>query len=142
MGERVEPYEIDFSSFKKALAQLQESLEFASSRLAQSDARIFYQFRNSVIRCFEFSYELAWKMLKRKLEKESPNATEVEALSFQDLIRLAATKMYVKDPEKWFVYRKFRNISSHAYDEVSANKVYEAARDFFEDATDLLEKIS
>lgn len=142
MAERVEPYEIDFSSFEKALAQLKESIEFASSPLAQENERIFYQFRNSVIQCFEFSYELAWKMLKRKLEQESPNATEVEALSFQDLMRLAATKMYVRDPEKWFVYRKFRNITSHAYDEVSANKVYEAAKDFFEDATDLLKKIS
>ena len=56
---------LDFSPLQNAIGQLDKSLIFANSSQAQSDADLFEQLRNSVIHCFEFTYELSHKMLRR-----------------------------------------------------------------------------
>ena len=60
---------LDFSSLATAIGQLENSIAFAESDMAQSNDDLFEQLRNSVIQCFEFTYELSWKMLKRYLEE-------------------------------------------------------------------------
>ena len=60
---------IDFSSLASAIGQLEKSIMFARSEMAQQDDELFEQLRNSVIQCFEFTYDLSWKMLKRYLEE-------------------------------------------------------------------------
>ncbi|CDS53867.1 hypothetical protein [Polaromonas sp. CG9_12] len=42
--------------------------------------------RNSVIQCFDFSYELSWKMLKRYLEATQASPAALDTASFQNLI--------------------------------------------------------
>ena len=46
---------IDFSPLASAIHQLEKSIAFATSELAENDEDLFEQFRNSVIQCFEFT---------------------------------------------------------------------------------------
>ena len=45
------------------------------------------------------------------------------------------------DPEVWFEYRRMRNITSHTFDEATAEKVVGSANSFLKDAKSLLEAL-
>ena len=47
----------------------------------------------------------------------------------------------IDDPEVWFENRRMRNISSHTYDEATAEKVAGSAKSFLKDAKSLLEAL-
>lgn len=123
---------LDFSSLKKAIKSLRKAIVRAQK--APRDEEL----RDAVIQRFEYTYELAWKMMKRQIENESPNPAEIDRLSFKDLLRTAAEKGIVSDVEKWLIYRDQRNITSHTYDEDDAKSVYETAIVFIDDAEALL----
>jgi len=126
---------LDFSSLKKAVKNLDKGIERAQN--APSDEEL----RDAVIQRFEYTYELAWKMIKRQLEQESPNPSGIDQLSFKDLLRTAAEKGIIEDVETWLVYRDQRNITSHTYDADEARSVYETALHFFKDVEILLSKL-
>jgi len=77
-------------------------------------------------------------MLKRQLESELPNPTEVDGYSYRKLFRVAAERGLVQDVEAWFDYRERRNITSHTYDEEKAVRVFEALPAFAGHAEKLL----
>jgi nucleotidyltransferase substrate binding protein (TIGR01987 family) len=133
---------IDFSSLASALAQLEKSINFAKSDLAQQDGELFEQLRNSVIQCFEFTYELSGKMLKRYLEETAANPAEIDISTFQNLIRRGNEQGLLRsDWLRWKIYRQARTNSSHAYDADKAVKVYEIAPDFLEEARYLYQQL-
>jgi nucleotidyltransferase substrate binding protein (TIGR01987 family) len=133
---------IDFSPLASAIAQLEKSLAYATSELARNDAGLFEQLRNSVIQCFEFTYELSHKMLKRYLEQTAANPLEMDAMSFQSLIRLGNEQGLLRsDWLRWKIYRQARTDSSHTYDAQKAQAVYEIAPDFLDEARYLLAQL-
>lgn len=133
---------IDFSSLASAISQLEKSLEYASSDLAKTDSGLQEQLRNSVIQCFEFTYELSHKMLKRYLESTAASPDEVDLSTFQNLIRTGNEKAILRsDWSKWRDYRQARNNSSHAYDEGLAQAVFAIAPDFLDEARYLLKEL-
>lgn len=76
--------------------------------------------RDSVIQRFEFTYELAWNMLKQRLDWEgvvvrTPRETWQQAL-------LAGL---IADGNRWTDMQKMRNLTSHTYDEALADEVYD-----------------
>jgi len=126
---------IDYSSLASAVGQLEKSIMFARSDMAQQDDELFEQLRNSVIQCFEFTYELSWKMLKRYLEETAATPEEIDAGTFQNLIRRGNEKGLLRsDWVRWKVYRQARTDSSHTYDVDKAEAVYEIAPDFLDEA--------
>ncbi len=134
---------IDFSPFAKAIQQLEKSLEYATSDLAKNNAGLFEQLRNSVIQCFEFTYELSHKMLKRYLEETSANPAELDVATFQNVIRMGNEKGLLRsDWTRWRVYRQARNDSSHTYNEEKAEDVYAIVPDFLEEARFLLAELT
>lgn len=126
---------LDLSSFEKALASLERAV--VRSEREPTDLEV----RDSVIQRFEYTYELCWKMLKRRLELDVPTPTEVDSFSFRELIREGAERGLVDDPEVWFEFRERRNLTSHAYDDAKAKQVYETALSFVAAARSLLEKL-
>ncbi|MCK9173132.1 MAG: nucleotidyltransferase substrate binding protein [Desulfuromonas thiophila] len=135
--------ELDFSSLQSAIAQLEKSLKFATSEMAQQDEELFEQLRNSVIQCFEFTYELSHKMLKRYLKETSASVDAAEFDSFADLIRTGNQHGLLRsDWSRWKIYRQARNDSSHTYDKSKAEAVYRLAPDFLEEATYLFQQLS
>ncbi len=83
---------LDFSPLGNAINQLEKTLDYAKLPLAKSDPGLFEQLRNSVIQCFEFSYELSHKMLKRFLAETAASSEDIDTLSFQDIIRTGNEK--------------------------------------------------
>lgn len=133
---------LELASFEKAIEQLKTSLDYSTSESAKKDLKLFMQFRNSVIQCFEFTYELSWKMLKRFLEKTSPTPDLVDQFSFNDLFRVGAEQGLVSTPKAWFDFRKMRNVASHTYEDKVAQEVYEAAPLLLKEATYLFQQLS
>jgi len=134
---------IDFSSLASALGQLEKSITFAKSDMAQLNDELFEQLRNSVIQCFEFTYELSGKMLKRYLEETAANPEEIDTSSFQNLIRRGNEQGLLRsDWSRWKIYRQARTDSSHTYDAGKAEKVYEIAPDFLEEARYLYQQLT
>ena len=126
---------IDFSPLANAISQLEKSIAFATSEMAENDKDLFEQFRNSVIQCFEFTYELSHKMLKRYLEETAANPEEIDLSTFQNLIRIGNEKGLLRsDWTVWRDYRHARSNSNHTYDGNKAEAVYNIAADFLTEA--------
>lgn len=130
-----------FSSLESAITQLDRALGFSKSDLGK-DPDLFEQFRNSTVQCFEFTYELSWKSLQRKIEQVHPDPARVDEMEFKDLIREGAVRGYIRSPELWFEFRRLRNISSHAYDRVKADEVFGKAPDLLAESRHMLAEIS
>lgn len=78
--------------------------------------------RDAVIQRFQFSFELIWKALKRYLERQGhecggPRPTLKKAFA-EGLI--ATTD----EADIWLKMLEDRNLTSHAYDEALANRIY------------------
>ena len=126
---------IDLSSFEKALNTLDRAI--LRAREAPGDEEL----RDAVIQRFEYTYELAWKSLKRVLEEAAASSDEIDYLSFKDLIRRGAESGMIQDPQEWFDFRKSRNITSHVYNEKKAISVYASALRFAKAARILLSRL-
>jgi nucleotidyltransferase substrate binding protein (TIGR01987 family) len=134
--------EIDYTPLEKAIGQLEVSLQYATSVMAQQDAGLFEQLRNSVIQCFEFTYELSHKMLKRHIEENSASTAGLDIQSFQNLIRAGNERQLLRsDWRQWKAYRQARNESSHTYDLDKAEQVYQIAPDFLLEAKYLYQQL-
>jgi nucleotidyltransferase substrate binding protein (TIGR01987 family) len=130
---------IDLTPAEKALESLSGAIDSAldeefMGRLTDIQQKTI---RAGVIQNFEFSYELCWKMLRRILI-ELEGSEEITQLSRKDLFRLAAQKGLMADPEKWFIFHRARNETSHTYNEAKANEVFNIACDFISSANKLM----
>jgi nucleotidyltransferase substrate binding protein (TIGR01987 family) len=134
---------LDFTPLGNAIKQLETSLQYATSSAAKADSGLFEQLRNSVIQCFEFTYELSHKMLKRYLEEITANPEEFDLSTFQNLIRTGNEKNLLRSNWlRWKDYRQARSNSSHTYDQVKAEGVYAIAPDFLEEARHLYQQLT
>ena len=75
--------------------------------------------RDSLIKRFEFSYEMAWKLM---ISYEKENGI-VEVLGSKDVIRQAFKLSIVNNGETWLEMVDARNKTSHLYDEEMATDV-------------------
>lgn len=133
---------LDYTPLGNAIAQLEKSLTYANSPAAMADPGLREQLRNSVIQCFEFTYELSWKMLKRYLEETEPNPSEIDISTFQNLIRLGNERALLRsDWRQWKIYRQARTDSSHTYDATKAEAVFAVAPDFLVEARHLCDEL-
>ncbi len=127
--------QLDFSSFVKAVARLDEGLE----RYNRDTGDL--QIRDGLIQRFEFTYDLAHKMLRRQLESVSANPDQVDRLSFADLIRDVTEQGLIgSDWSQWRTWREMRSTTSHTYDEDKALQVVEGIPGFLTEARDLADR--
>ena len=126
---------LDLSSLEQAL----HSLKIALREWNRASSPFV---KDSCIQRFEYTYELSHKMLKRTLERMSPSPEEIDRLSFQDLVRLAAEQgLLAHSWDKWSAFREARNSTSHAYSEKKADEVFAAIPDFAGEAAYLLQQL-
>lgn len=90
--------------------------------------------RDIVIHRFEFTYELAWKTMKKALEAE-----DVPAGPPRETLRFALENGLIADGSAWSEVHASRNLTTHTYDEAIAKQVYEFVRDR---AVDLFDEFS
>ena len=120
------------------LAQLASHYGLIQSEHARNDPRMKAAFRTASIKSFEYAYELSIRLIRRRLESAASSAQEIESLEFKPLIRTAAEKGLIDEPQAWFLYREKRNITSHTYDETKALDVVSVLPEFMESANRLL----
>lgn len=114
---------IDVSSLREAVGQLEKSLTYLHSDLAEQDPGLREQFRSATIQAFESVYELATKTVRRQLEQDALNPAESRKLEFMALMRLAADAGLVSSATAWHAFRELRGRTSHTYDRDEAEAV-------------------
>jgi nucleotidyltransferase substrate binding protein (TIGR01987 family) len=131
---------LDLTSFRDALAALAASRQYLESDLAR-DPGLKDQFRAAAIQAFEFSYELAFKFMKRQLEHMSPVPSSVDEMTFVQVLHAAAEAGLVADVQRFREYREARNITSHSYNRAKAEQVVAVLPRFADDAAYLLAQL-
>lgn len=105
-----------YANYKKALRQLQEAVELSEQReLSKLE-------KQGVIQAFEFTHELAWNMLKDFLQDQGNQNIK----GSKDATREAFKVQLITDGEQWMAMIQSRNLSSHTYDEHTAELLVEA----------------
>ncbi|HBB66818.1 MAG: hypothetical protein A2X28_00095 [Elusimicrobia bacterium GWA2_56_46] len=99
------------AQFKKALARLNEALAAPQSDIV----------RDSAIQRFEFSIDMAWKLLKTCLEEKHG----VVCQSPKECFREAYKQKVLPYDEFWLELVDMRNQTSHTYKEELAQNVFE-----------------
>jgi nucleotidyltransferase substrate binding protein (TIGR01987 family) len=111
-----------FANYKKALAQLKDAVELNKQRaLSQLE-------KQGVIQAFEFTHELAWNVLKDYLQDQGNQNIK----GSKDATREAFKVELIADGEQWMAMIQSRNVSSHTYDENTAEQLVTAiVKDYF-----------
>jgi nucleotidyltransferase substrate binding protein (TIGR01987 family) len=72
-----------------------------------------------MIQGFEFTHELAWNVLKDYLEEKGISGI----IGSKDATRLAFKNGLIDDGEAWMDMIKARNLSSHTYNQETAEEI-------------------
>ena len=132
---------LDYSSLEDAVAQLQKSFDYLHGDLARKDPHLREQFRAATIQAFEFTYELAVKMIQRQLAQIVANPDALREMDFADRMRDAADAGIVRDAPSYVRYRELRNKTSHTYDTDWAEKTVSVIDEFLRDVRFLLQEL-
>lgn len=132
---------LDLTSFRDAFGALERSMAFLASESAKKDPLLREQFRNSAIQCFEFTHELAFKMMKRQLEQMTADPSAVDKMAYMDIVRSAAEAGLVDAIGRFKDYRDKRNITSHTYNQAKAEQIAALLPAFLGDMRRLLAEL-
>ena len=125
---------LDVSALEKAVSRLREGLSDAEKI---SDMRTV---KDGVVKQFEFTVDLAWKLLQRYL-KQIAQVDESEIRTKKDIFRESAKRKIIMDAEKWINYYEARNITSHTYDFDRAAYVFQVAQNLPPDVDELIKAL-
>ena len=123
-------WEQRFSNYRKALKRLLENIEYVKAEeeitwdleeeyiddllLATPDIA-----KQGLIQSFEFTHELAWKVMKDYAEFQG----NTEIKGSRDAVLYAAQVSLIHDAHVWMEMMKSRNSTSHTYNESTANEI-------------------
>lgn len=128
---------LDLTALRGALASLQKALARWHDSHEQDE-----ELRDACIQRFEYTFELSWKMLKRRLEIELPDGQSVDAMSYRELIRAGAERGWLSDASAWMLFRDKRNATSHTYNANTAAEVAAIVATFATHAAALLDQLA
>ena len=112
----IERIRLKAEDYHRALLRLQTALT--------KEADLDDMYLDATIQRFEFSFELAWKLIKAVLEYEG-----IEANSPRSSIREGWKQGLISDAEAWLDMMEKRNLSSHTYDENAAREIYREVKE-------------
>lgn len=103
-----------FDNFQSAFQELAEAVAISQEReLSKLE-------KQGVIQGFEYTHELAWNLLKDYLEAYG----HAGLIGSRDSTREAFKRELIEDGETWMEMIKARNLTSHAYDRDTAERIY------------------
>ena len=125
-----------FQNFRRAFTLLREALENDLDTLNQLE-------KEGIIQRFEYTFELAWKVLKDKMEFDG---LELNQISPKAVVRRAFQAKYISDADCWMRMIGDRNLMSHTYDFAKFEAVIKTTKAEYmpmldEWYTDLLEEL-
>ncbi len=108
-----------FANYRKALAKLSKAVEIVSSKMEEDEDRDELM-EEGLIQRYEYTHELAWKVMKDYAEYQG-----ITGLSgSRDAIR-QTLQFGLIDDENWMRSIADRNLTSHQYDEDTAQAIIE-----------------
>ena len=113
--QRFANYNKAFTKVEEAINQLDLSLDDAELDNSMSDLE-----KEGLIQRFEYTHELAWKVMKDYLEYQG--ATSVGGS--RDATREAFSLNLISDGETWMNMIKARNETSHTYNEDTVEEIF------------------
>ena len=109
---------------KERFIERQTDVRESASRLAEAVAHPESDLiRDATIQRFEFTFEVVWKTLKLYLERQGH-----ECGGPRLTLKKAFAENLIPTPEEadiWLQMLEDRNLTSHAYDEALANRIYQ-----------------
>lgn len=104
-----------FTNFKRAFYLLKEIVD-------QNDDLTLLEpiVKEGVIQRFQYTFELAWKTLKDKMEYDG---LVIERISPKHVFKLAYQSKYIDCIEEWLQMVNDRNLMSHTYDFESFDRI-------------------
>lgn len=126
---------LSFLALEKALVRLKEAIE--QTKKDSKDELL----RDGCIQRFEYTFELAWKLLKRKLEERIGPLEKVDTYSKKDLFRVGGEHGLISNVLAWFDYLEKRNLTTHTYQQEYAEQVFSIIESFSKDVENLLYKL-
>ncbi|TVQ68903.1 MAG: nucleotidyltransferase [Oceanospirillales bacterium] len=110
-----------FRNFSRAFSLLREALEIEPNELSQLE-------KEGIIQRFEYTFELAWKVLKDVMESDG---IALDQISPKAIVRQAYSAKYLDNPEIWLNMIGDRNLMSHTYDFTKFEAVIKTLRDCY-----------
>ena len=120
-------WEQRFANFRKALSQLKKFLD--RENLSELEEQ-------GIIQSFEYTYELAWNVLKDYLEFQG----QTDIYGSRDAIRKAFQVGIIEQGDQWMDAYVSRTKTSHTYNEETAREVVDAILSTYFDLFLALEK--
>ena len=102
-----------FENFEYALKTLSDAIELSNTRTL-SDLE-----KQGLIQSFEFTHELAWKVLKDFLE----NQGEMGIYGSKDTVRKSFNIGLIENGDTWIDMINSRNLTSHTYNLETADEI-------------------
>ena len=103
-----------FNNYQKALINLSEAVELASEReLSKLE-------KQGLIQAFEIVYELSWNTIRDFYKSQG----DADIQGSRDAFRLAFNRGLIADGELFMNTIKSRQLTSHSYNEETADIIY------------------
>lgn len=110
-----------FESYCKVLDQLNEAIEIMNEKLLSNLEK------QGIIQSFEYTHELAWKTLKDFLLSRGT----VDLFGSRDVVRESFQLGLIENGEIWMEMIKSRNLTSHTYNETTADEIITLIHDHY-----------
>lgn len=104
-----------FNHYEKAFSQLQDAVNLNKQRPLSLIEK------QGLIKAFEFTYELAWNVMKDFFSYQGNN----DIMGSRDSIRESFKYGLIEDGEAWMEMIKSRNQTSHTYNEQTSKEICE-----------------
>ncbi len=117
------------SNFEKAFLQLKEAVKLYKER------KLTDLEKQGVIQSFEYTYELAWNMMRDYLIYQGEN----NIVGSRDTIKIAYKYGIIKNGDVWIEMLNSRNLTVHTYNEKIVDKILsDIIEKYFSEFNDLL----
>ena len=132
-----------FSNFKKAFSKLEEAVktiekDYVQNEVGQVSAESFLDdiIKEGVIQRFEYTHELAWNVIKDYLAEVGG----IKIYGSKDASREAFANNLIDDGDIWMEMIKSRNLTTHTYNEDTADEIFQNILNDFYPAFSAFEK--
>lgn len=109
--------------WKQRFNHYEDALKGLEQGISRKELDILQQ--AGIIQFFEMCSELAWKLLKDYLEEQGYK----DVATPRTAIKQAFNIDIIKNGHEWMELLSDRNLTSHVYDQETANKILELIRD-------------
>ena len=109
-------FELTFEDFKKSVANLKQAISDFNN--TDKENVFFVHIKNSMIKTFELTFDLAWKSLQKKLAADGTIAN-----SPKGAFAAAIADGIIKEDVAWINLVQMRNLSVHTYEVALADEL-------------------